>query len=215
MAGCSPGTETRLSETWSCGRLAVGVRSSLILLQRNCSRLWCLPSRSSTCGSLRQAVAFREHAEPSCGPGEPAERLWELGRRRGGRGLGTSSVCFFLYLLRCWCGIFWKLSLSSPGTDKSSALFLLPGTRWVWGGRIWLKRWVTTYSETDKPSCYTPQRFAVGHTHTQKKKGFKAFLHSGWLQRKAHPRWKTEGFQILTCNLIERAEEYLLTHALG
>lgn len=168
-AGCSPGMEMRLLETWSCGRLVVGVHSSLTLLQRNCSRLWCLPSCSSTCESLRQAVAFQEHAEPSCGPGGTSSSGFGSSAAAGVAGAWSQAQCVSSCTFYT-VGIFWKLCLSSPGTDKSSALSLLPGTQWFLGHRNSLKRWVTTYHETDKPSCYTLQWFAVGYTHTQKKR---------------------------------------------
>lgn len=103
-AGRSRSIETRLSETWSCRRLAVGVRSRLTLRQRNCSRLWCLSSCSSTRASLGQAVAFWEGTDLRLAPGKPAAAaLASLGAEGA---LRVSSVWFLFYLLSCRCGIF-------------------------------------------------------------------------------------------------------------
>lgn len=65
--------------------------------------------------------------------GEPAVAALEARPPQGRQGLGHELSVFLLvpFMLLTWD--FWKLSLSSPGTDKSSALSLLSGTQWVWG----------------------------------------------------------------------------------
>lgn len=115
-----------------------------------------------------------------------------------------SSVCFCLYLLCCWRGIFGNCLLAAPELIKA-----LPSPSCLArsGFGDWSKRWVTTYRETKKPSCYTPWWFAVGHTH--KKKVLKLFCILAGCKGKHTHAEKQKAFQMLTCNLIEKTEEHL------
>lgn len=88
--------------------------------ETNCSRLWCLPSRSSTCGSLRQAVAFREHAEPSCGPGGTGSSGFGSSAAAGAAGAWSRARCVSsctFYAVDV--GFFGNCLLAAPGLIKA------------------------------------------------------------------------------------------------
>lgn len=88
--------------------------------ETNCSRLWCLPSRSSTCRCLRQAVAFREHAEHSCGPGGTGSSGFGSSAAAGAAGAWSRARCVSsctFYAVDV--GFFGNCLLAAPGLIKA------------------------------------------------------------------------------------------------
>lgn len=193
MAGCSPGMEMRLLETWSCGRLAVGVRSSLILLQRNCSRLWCLPSYSSTCESLRQAVAFQEHAEPSCGPGGTSSSGFGSSAAAGVAEAWSQAQCVSSCTFYTGDMGFFGNCLTSPGTDKSSVLSCLAHSGFWDTGTHWRGEWPPTVKPINPRVIPFSDLLLGTQTHSQKRKVLKLFYILAGCKGK-RPCWETEGF---------------------
>lgn len=127
----------------------------------------------------------------SCGPGGTGSSGFGSSATAGAAGAWSRARCVSsctFYAVDV--GFFGNCLLAAPELIKA-----LPSpsclARGGFGdaGADWRGEWPPTM-KPNKPSSYTPRRFAVGHTH-KTNKGFKAFLHSGWLQRKAHPRWET------------------------